>query len=93
MNFNSPNAGIRDVIDPSIPQNIDMYGNDPYAPLPDPDDKAGGVEVPAINFEISEVSQKALNSNFNPLQHDSNDGIEIYLQVLEFIRRLIQDDL
>ena len=80
-NFNSPNAGIRDVFVPSIPQNIDMYGNDPHAPVPDPEDEAGGVEVPAINFEVSEDSQQALNSNFNPLQDDNNYGIEIYLQV------------
>ena len=92
-NFNSPNAGIRDVFDPSIPQNIDMYGNDPHAPVPDPEDEAGGVEVPAVNFELSEDSQQALNSNFNPLQEDNNYGIEIYLQVREFIQRVIQEDL
>ena len=92
-NFNSPNAGIRGVFDPSIPQNIDMYGDDPHAPLPDPDDEAGGVEVPVISLELSDDAQQTLNSNFNLLQEDNNYGIEVYLQVREFMRRVIQADL
>ena len=43
-NFNSPNAGIRDVLDTdnSIPEDMDMYGHDPHAPLPDPQEDEEG---------------------------------------------------
>ena len=91
-NFNSPNAGIRDVFDPYTPKNVELYGRDPDAPLPDPEDDQSGVEVAAINLELSQDFQSALNQNFKTLQEDNNFGIDVYLQVHEFIRRVTHED-
>lgn len=91
-NFNSPNAGICDMFDPYTPENVEMYGHDPDAPLPDPEDDQSGVEVATINLELSEDVQSALNQNFNPLLEDNNFGIDVYLQVREFIRRINNED-
>ena len=90
-NFNSPNAGIRDVIDNSIPADMDMYGNDPDAPLPDLQD-GGGVEIPPVNLQMADEANSALHQNFDPLQEDNNYGIDIYLQVREFIVRVFRDE-
>ena len=93
-NFNSPNAGIRDVLDTdnSIPEDMDMYGHDPDAPLPDPQEDEEGVVIANIDFELSEEANAALTQNFTPLMEDNNYGIEIYLQVREFIARIIQEE-
>ena len=42
------------------------------------------MEVPAV--------QISLEQNFNALLDDSNYGINIYLQVREFLQRLTQED-
>ena len=93
-NFNSPNAGIRDVLDTdnSIPEDMDMYGHDPDAPLPDPQEDEEGVVIANIDFELLEEANAALTQNFTPLMEDNNYGIEIYLQVREFIARIIQEE-
>ena len=40
-NFHSPNAGVHDVFYSNVPPNLDMYGDDPEAPLPEPDNDEG----------------------------------------------------
>ena len=45
-----------------------------------------------IDFELSEEANAALTQNFTPLMEDNNYGIEIYLQVREFIARIIQEE-
>ena len=87
-NFHSPNAGIRDVFDPDIPPNLDTYGDDPEAPLPGPDSDEGGVLLPAVILDLSSEIQTSLEENFNAMHDDNNYGINIYLQVREFLQRI-----
>ena len=72
------------MFDPYTPENI--------AHLPDPEDDQSGVEVATINLELSQDVQSALNQNSNPLLEDNNFGIDVYLQVCEFIRRVTNED-
>lgn len=87
-NFHSPNAGIRDVFDPDIPPNLNTYGDDPEAPLPGPDSDEGGVLLPAVILDLSSEIQTSLEENFNAMHDDNNYGINIYLQVREFLQRI-----
>ncbi|XP_078362786.1 uncharacterized protein LOC144646946 [Oculina patagonica] len=52
--FNSPDASIRDIFDTDIPSNLDLYGDDPDAPPPDPDNEVTGVEIPSVNIDVQE---------------------------------------
>ena len=65
-----------------------MYGDDPDAPLPDPDNE--GVMLPRVDLNLDEESLAALNDNFDPTQNDGNYGIDIYLQVREYLNRVLQ---
>ena len=47
-NYNSPNAGIQDVFDNENPNDLDLYGDDPDAPAPDPDNEVTGVVIPSV---------------------------------------------
>lgn len=89
-NFNSPDAGIRDVFDPETPNNLDLYGDDPDAPPPDPDDEVTGVEIPLVDLQLEDHVVLSMQQNFDPLTDDNNFGINIYLQVREFIHRIEQ---
>ena len=71
---------------------MDMYGHDPDAPLPDPQEDEEGVVIANIDFELLEEANAALTQNFTPLMEDNNYGTEIYLQVREFIARIIQEE-
>ena len=71
---------------------MDMYGHDPDAPLPDPQEDEEGVVIANIDFELSEEANAPLTQNFTPLMEDNNYGIEIYLQVREFTARIIQEE-
>lgn len=72
-------AGIRDVLDTdnSIPEDIDMYGDDPDAPLPDSQEDEEGVVI--TDFKLSDEANAAIKQNFTPLMEDNNCGIHIYL--------------
>ena len=69
-----------------------MYGHDPDAPLLDPQEDEEGVVIANIDFELLEEANAALTQNLTPLMEDNNYGIEIYLQVREFIARIIQEE-
>ena len=60
-------------------ENVELYGHDPDATLPDPEDDQSGVEVATINLELSQDVQSTLNQNFNPLLEDNIPaGVQIY---------------
>ena len=84
-NFNSSNAGIRDVFDQENPNDLDLYGNDPDAPPPDPDNEVTGVKVPSVEYQLDNEVSLAMQGNFDLLADDNNLGINFYLQVQEFI--------
>ena len=89
-NYNSPNAGIQDVFDSENPNDLDLYGDDPDAPAPDPDNEVTGVEIPSVDYQLDNEVLLAMQTNFDPLTEDNNFGIDIYLQVQEFINRIEQ---
>ena len=66
----------------------DTYGDDPEAPLPGPDSDEGGVLLPAVILDLSSEIQTSLEENFNAMHDDNNYGINIYLQVREFLQRI-----
>ena len=90
QNFHSPNASIRDIFDTDIPSNLDLYGDDPNAPPPDPDNEVTGVEIPSIDINLQNEVIVSMQQNFSPLTEDNNFGINIYLQVREFILEIVQ---
>ena len=92
LSYRSPNAGIRDVFDQEIPSDLDTYGNDPDSPPPDPDNEVSGVHVVPGNFVLNNTLTMALQQNFDPLSDYGNYGIGIYLQVRNFINRVVQND-
>ena len=92
LSYRSPNAGIRDVFDQEMPSDLDTYGNDPDAPLPDPDNDVSGVHVAPVNFVLNSTLTMNLQQNFDPLSDDGKYGIGIYLQVRDFINRVVQND-
>lgn len=67
---------------------MDTYGDDPEAPLPGPDSDEGGVLLPAVILDLSSEIQTSLEENFNAMHDDNNYGINIYLQVREFLQRI-----
>lgn len=89
-NYNSPNAGIQDVFDNAHPNDLDLYGDDPEAPAPDPDNEVTGVVIPPVEYQLDNEVLSAIQRNFDPLSEDNNLGINIYLQVQDFIIRIEQ---
>lgn len=86
--YRSPEVGVRDVFDPEMPSNLDTYGEDPDAPPPDPDNEVSGVHVAPVDLTLDNSVTVVLQQNFDPLNDDDNFGINIYLQVREFINRI-----
>ena len=64
-NYNSLNAGIRDVLDndKSITGDMDMYRHDPDAPLHDPQEDEEGMVIANKDFELSDEAKVALTQN------------------------------
>ena len=51
-NFNSANTEISDFFDPEVPENLAMYGDDPEAPPPDPDNEVEGVQIASVSMNV-----------------------------------------
>ena len=47
-----------------------------------------GVLLPAVILDLSSEIQTSLEENFNAMHDDNNYGINIYLQVREFLQRI-----
>ena len=60
-NCNSLNTCIRDVLnnDNSIPDDMDMYGHDPDAPLHDSEEDKEGMVIANKDFELSDEAKVA----------------------------------
>ncbi|XP_048586325.1 uncharacterized protein LOC125568343 [Nematostella vectensis] len=84
-NYNSPNSAVRDVFDRDVLDNPDEYGDDQTAPPPDPDNDTTGVVVPPVNLDLNDEYIAALRHPFDPLGEDYNYGINIFLQVRDYI--------
>ena len=91
QNYASPNSGVRDVFDTHVPDDLNLYGYDPQAPLPDPDNEVEGVNIPEINFEIPQACLTVLRNQFNPLENDLNFGIDTYVQVRTYLLEVIRN--
>ena len=89
-NFNSLDVGIRDVLDAENPNDLDFDGDDPDVPLSDPDNEVPRVEIPVVDYQLDNEVLLVMEQNFDPLTDDNNYGINIYLQVQEFINLIKQ---
>lgn len=67
-----------------------MYGDDPDAPPPDPDNEAVGVEIDPVNITFQEEVLAVMRQQFDPLFDDGNYGINLFLQVVEYLRHFAQ---
>ena len=78
-------AGIRGIMNNTMPEELVMYGDDPAAPGPDPENDSTGVNVDPINVNYPAHVLLALQETFNPMEQDENQGISIYRQVRQFL--------
>ena len=88
QNINSHHTGVSDFFDNDV-EDLNMYGDDPEAPPPDPDNEAEGVQIDPVSFEFQGEYLEALHANFVPLDDDGNYGITIYLQVREYVTQVL----
>ena len=65
-------------------ENIALYGIDPDGPDPALQTN-NNVQVPAVNIALAEEDEEYVVSNFNPLYNDGNHGINIFLDLLNFL--------
>ena len=77
-------SGVRGIIDNSSPEDLNMYGDDPNAPTPQGDDLSG-VEVPQNSLHVPLHVITVLHETFPPGVEDSNQGMNIYFQVRQFL--------
>ena len=77
-------SGVRGIIDNSLPEDLNMYGDDPNAPTPQGDDLSG-VEVPQNSLHVPLHVITVLHETFPPGVEDSNQGMNIYFQVRQFL--------
>ena len=64
--------------------NLEMYGVD-EAGVPGEMQTNNHVYVPAVNFNISEANMVHLNTIVDVLANDNNNGINIFLDVINFL--------
>ena len=50
--YSSSYAGIRGVVNNTMPADLSMYGDDSSAPVPDPENDLAGVDVAAFNVDF-----------------------------------------
>ena len=72
------------IFDTDIPSNLDLYGDDPDAPPPDPDNEVTGVEIPSIDINLQNEVIVSMQQTLSPLTED------IYLQVGAVIFGIVQ---
>lgn len=65
------------------------YGIDWNGPTPDYTTN-NHVEVPLIDFELSDQQLDYLLENYDPLHKDDNYGIDVYLNVLEYVNMCLE---
>ena len=91
LNHHSSNyAGVRGVVNNTLPDDLRMSGDDPTAPAPDPDNDSVGVDVGSINTNFLSHVITVLEETFAPMEQDGNQGMDIYLQVRQFLLLYIQ---
>ena len=79
-------SGVRGVINDSMPADLVMYGDDPNAPLPQGDDnELSGVEVAPISLHVPDHVLVVLHETFHPREEDGNQGMNVYIQVRQFL--------
>ena len=79
-------SGVRGIIDNSLPEDLNMYGDDPNAPTLQGDDLSG-VEVPQNSLHVPVHVITVLHETFPPGVEDSNQVMNIYFQVRQFLMR------
>ena len=83
QHHSSSYAGVRGVVNNTMPEDLTMYGDDPTAPVPEND--LTGVDVATINVDFPAHIFMVLEETFNPMEQDDNQGMNIYLQVRQFL--------
>ena len=79
-------SGVKGVINDSMPADLVMYGDDPNAPLPQGDDNdLSGVEVAPILLHVPDHVLVVLHETFHPREEDGNQGMNVYIQVRQFL--------
>ena len=62
----------------------DVYGVDNEdVGVPSTSDDDEGMEIPPVNFDLSDVHMDELRSTIDPLSNSDDFGVDLYLQVLE----------
>ena len=70
QNFNLVHTGISDFFAQDMPENLAVYGDDPEAPPPDPDNEVEGVQIASVSLNVPQEYLETLQRNFQPLQDD-----------------------
>lgn len=75
-------------------ENVDLenYGLDPEAPLPEEDEEES-VVVPDTSILLSPASVRVLQATVNPLQPCNDHGIQLYKDTVHTLYQLMQNDL
>ena len=84
-------AGLLTTEDETVLDDINTYGIDPDESVSD-DESTSNVEVPELNLPLSQSSLDNLRSNIDPEAHSQNQGVDIYIQTVTLVNRLMQQD-
>ena len=77
--------GISDIIDSNqIPDDLEWFGFDPYAPTPD-DDGLSTVDVEDVHLDLPDEIAFMLRSRCDPLSISDSFGIDLYQQALTLL--------
>ena len=69
---------------------LEMYGFDPEAPLPD--DEETLVNLPETDIPLSQASVQILQATINPLQECNDCGIQLYRDTVRIVYQLMHND-
>ena len=71
--------------------NLEDYGVDPEAPVPD-DEEDTNVTVPTTSIPLSQRSLQHLMATVNPLQECSDHGVQLYITAVHTLYSLMETD-
>ena len=72
------------LLEDTATEDLSMYGVDWDGPTPQLE-TANNVEVPEVELDISDTNKELLTDTYNPLHDDGNFGINLFLDVRQFL--------
>lgn len=70
----------------AIKQDVHLYGIDWNGPIPEEDDNQ--IDVPEVRNPLQDQDFQRLQAVIHPLAQSDCFGVDIYLQVLEFVSQI-----